>query len=193
MDKVNSILVILAHPARSRSRVNSCMREAVENLAGLTFVDLYEEYPEFLIDVKREQTRLLEHQLLVFQHPFYWYSSPPLLKEWLDVVLEAGFAYGEGGTKLRGLDFLQVISTGAPAEAYQAQGYHGFTVDELLRPFQATARLCGWNYHEPILVQGARALDESYLQQRAKLYRETLMKYLSEGSLALKGSAIHRS
>lgn len=28
------------------------------------------------------------------QHPFYWYSTPALLKEWQDLVLEHGWAYG---------------------------------------------------------------------------------------------------
>ena len=144
MDKVNNILVIFAHPNRSQSRVNQAMRAAIEDLPQVTVVDLYEEYPDFLIDVKREQARLVEHQLLVFQHPFYWYSCPPLLKEWLDVVLEQGFAYGDGGTALKGLDFMQVISTGAPAEAYQPHAYHQFTITDLLRPFEATALLCGW-------------------------------------------------
>jgi hypothetical protein len=62
--------------------------------------DLYEEYPDFYINVKREQQLLIEHDIIVFQHPFYWYSSPAILKQWEDLVLEFGFAYGPGGTKL---------------------------------------------------------------------------------------------
>jgi len=40
--------------------------------------------------------------MIVFHHPFYWYSSPAILKEWQDLVLEYGFAYGHEGTALRG-------------------------------------------------------------------------------------------
>lgn len=185
MENVNPILVIFAHPNRAQSRVNRKMREAIEGLVGVTFVDLYEEYPDFFIDVKREQERLLRHQLIIFQHPLYWYSSPPLLKEWLDLVLERGFAYGEGGNALQGKDFLQVISTGAPAEAYQADGYHGFTITELLRPFEATAALCGLRYHKPLLVQGVRSLEEANLYAKTSFYKELLTRYVEVGGRAL--------
>lgn len=185
MDSANPVLVIFAHPQRQRSRINRALLEAIRDLKGLTLVDLYEEYPDFLINVPREQKRLREHKLLIFQHPFYWYSSPPLLKEWLDTVLEYGFAYGEGGTALRGLDFLHVISTGAASSAYQASGYHGFTVTELLRPFEATALLCGWRYHQPLLLQGATSLTEADLQKAASSYRDLLARYIREGRPSL--------
>ena len=61
---------------------------------------LYAAYPDFMIDVKREQQLLLDHDIIVLQHPFYWYSSPAIIKEWLDLVLENGWAYGTGGSNL---------------------------------------------------------------------------------------------
>ena len=63
-------------------------------MEGVRLHDLYEAYPDFLIDVEAEQALLLEHDVIVFQHPVYWYSSPAILKEWQDLVLEHGFAYG---------------------------------------------------------------------------------------------------
>ena len=76
------VLIQFAHPALQKSRVNRRLIAAVSNLENVTVNDLYEEYPDFSVNVKREQDLLRSHDIVVFQHPFYWYSSPALLKEW---------------------------------------------------------------------------------------------------------------
>ena len=137
--------------------------------------DLYERYPRFHIDVRREQALLLEHDVIIFQHPFYWYSSPAILKQWQDLVLEYGFAFGKNGTQLNGKLFLTAISTGGPSSAYQRNGYNYFTVRELLAPFEQTARLCGMTYLPPFVVPGVLwMLDEKELADYASIYRRAL-------------------
>ena len=66
----------------------------------MTFHDLYEAYPDFHIDVEREKALLEEYPRIVWQHPFYWYSTPSLMKEWFDTVLQYGWAYGKGASAL---------------------------------------------------------------------------------------------
>jgi glutathione-regulated potassium-efflux system ancillary protein KefG len=61
----------------------------------------------------------------------------------VDLVLEHGFAYGDQGTALKGKTALWLISTGGGQAAYTEDGYAGFTVRQLLAPFEQTARLCG--------------------------------------------------
>lgn len=95
------VLVLFAHPSQELSEVNRPMAEAVRDLDGITLVDLYADYADFQIDIDREQDRLLQHDVIVFQHPLYWYSTPAILKEWQDLVLEHGFACGTKGTALR--------------------------------------------------------------------------------------------
>ncbi|RZA26655.1 MAG: NAD(P)H oxidoreductase [Proteobacteria bacterium] len=179
------VLIIFAHPNREQSRVQSALLKAVQTMEDVTVVDLYNEYPDFIIDVKREQERVLEHSLLIFQHPIYWYSCPPLLKEWMDCVLELGWAYGEGGDKMKDLDFMQVISAGGPGDAYHRGGYNRFTVHELLRPFEATANLCGWRYHSPFLVQGAKGLNAQTIHDHAQRYHNLLYFYRMQGRRVL--------
>lgn len=99
------LLVYYAHPGHRHSQVNRHMARAAERVAGITFVDLYAEYPRFDIDVEREQQRLLDHDVILFQFPVFWYSTPSLLKEWQDLVLEHGFAYGAGGYRTVVLDY----------------------------------------------------------------------------------------
>jgi glutathione-regulated potassium-efflux system ancillary protein KefG len=152
------VLILLAHPVLERSRVNRRLIEAVRGLDGVTVHDLYEAYPTLAIDVRREQRLLVEHDAVVFQHPFYWYSMPSILKEWQDLVLEHGWAYGVGGTRLAGKIAFHAISTGAPAGAYRREGYNRFTVRELLAPCEQTAHLCGMRFLAPFVVHGALRL-----------------------------------
>ncbi len=172
------VLILFAHPMPRKSRINRAMAAAVRGLADVTFHDLYEAYPDFDIDVEHEQALLREHDVIVTQHPFYWYSAPALMKEWLDLVLEYGFAYGDQGTALQGKRWLQAISTGGPEDAYQASGYNRFTIRELLAPFEQTANLCGMNYQEPFVVHGVLQMTRAQAEAEALRYREHIEQLL---------------
>ena len=169
--------MFFAHPAVHRSRVNRTLFEHIKTLPGVVTRDLYELYPDFSIDVEAEQQALLQADLLVFQHPIYWYSVPPIVKEWMDVVLTRGFAYGSGGDALRDKDVLLVLSTGGSTDAYTPHGQHGYTLEELIRPWEQTARFCGMNFLTPLVVYGGRALSDAELLAQAERYGETLREY----------------
>ncbi|UBF25284.1 NAD(P)H-dependent oxidoreductase [Kovacikia minuta CCNUW1] len=160
MGSPNQILILFAHPALEKSRVNRRLIQAVQGLDAVMVRDLYEEYPDFNIRVKVEQDLLLAHDIIVFHHPFYWYSCPAILKEWQDLVLEYGFAYGHEGIALRGKKFLSAITTGGGETAYCRQGSNVYTIRELLVPFEQTARLCGMDYLPPFVVFGTHKLRE---------------------------------
>lgn len=175
----NRVLILFAHPALHRSRMNLAMMEAVRDLEGVTFHDLYEVYPDLHIDVATEQELLLKHDVIVWQHPFYWYSAPALLKEWLDVVLEYGFAYGDDGRALHGKKVMSALTTGGPALAYQADGYNRFTMRELLAPFDQTAHLCGMEYLEPFILHGVNLLKPSEVETAAASYRQRIQQLMA--------------
>lgn len=170
------ILILFAHPVLHRSRVNAALIRAVKDLPGVTFHDLYEAYPYHVVDVDHEQSLLLKHEVIVWQHPFYWYSCPSLLKEWQDVVLEYGFAYGEKGSALHGKSLLSALTTGGPGTAYQPGGSNRYTLSQLLTPFEQTAHLCGMTYLEPFVVHGADQLDDVQLREAANRYQRRLME-----------------
>ena len=71
---MSRILVLFAHPALERSRVQHSLLKAIAALPDVLINDLYENYPDFDIDVKREKKLLLAHDIIIWQHPFYWYS-----------------------------------------------------------------------------------------------------------------------
>lgn len=178
------ILVLFAHPALEKSRVNSRLAAAVKDLAGVTFNDLYEQYPEFDVDVGREQELLTGADLVILQHPFFWYSTPALLKQWEDLVLEHGWAYGSEATALRGKRILSAITAGGREEAYQREGHNRFTMAELLRPIEQTARLCGMDWLPPFAVHGTHRMSVEQMERHAADYRRAV-EALRDGRLDL--------
>lgn len=182
MPDTHPVLVLFAHPAFQRSRVNRALVDAVRDLDGVTLHDLYEVYPDFHIDVRAEQRLLTEHEAIVFQHPFFWYSTPAILKEWQDLVLEHGWAYGHEGTALNGKPLLSAITTGGSEAAYRQQGSHRCTMGELLRPIERTAALCGMVYLPPFIVHGTHNIDEAAILAHAEDYRRVLLA-LRDGAL----------
>ena len=182
---MNKVLINFAHPAKARSKMNRALIRAIEDLEHLTVNDLYAQYPDFLIDVRREQHLCETHDILIFQHPFYWYSTPAIMKEWLDLVLEHGWAYGSKGKALAGKMFLQAITAGGDNSTYQKDGYNAFTIGELTSPYRATAKLCNMKWLPPFTVLGIhRGLSEEKITAYAEDYRRTVIA-LRDGNLDL--------
>jgi glutathione-regulated potassium-efflux system ancillary protein KefG len=185
------ILILYAHPRPSSSIVQRALSNTAKSISGVTFHDLYAAYPDFGIDAAREQELLVAHDVIILQHPFYWYSSPAILKEWQDIVLDFGWAYGPGGNSLHGKIMMQAISTGGAEGFYHAKGRNRYSVDELLRPFNQTAYLCGMAYLKPFVVYEGRRISDDVLEGHVTRYRELLaglvqdyvkpLKHLAEG------------
>jgi glutathione-regulated potassium-efflux system ancillary protein KefG len=168
------VLVLFAHPALERSRVHRRLLEALDGCPGSTVHDLYETYPDFDVDVRREQQQLAAHETIVLQHPLFWYSSPALVKQWLDLVLEHGWAYGSGGTALAGKTILAAVSSGGRESAYRAEGFNGRSVREFLAPLEQTARLCGMDWLAPFVVHGTHAMGPPAIERAASDYRRVI-------------------
>jgi len=182
---MGSILVLFAHPVLERSRVNRRLVEAVSDLEGVDVHDLYEQYPTLEIDVPREQELLLAHDVIVFQHPFYWYSCPAILKEWQDLVLEHGWAYGEHGHALDGKITFNVVTTGGPKTAYREGGSNRFTMRQLLAPWDQTAHLCRMRFLAPLPVHASlRMTSDEDVRPHADRYRQALVA-LRDGAMDL--------
>ncbi len=156
-----ALLLVLAHPSYERSRANRALLDSVGVPEGATLHDLYEAYPDFTIDVRREQALLVAHDVLLLQYPLYWYAMPALLKEWFDLVWLHGFAYGQAGTKLAGKTLSAIITTGGDTASYGPEGANGHTMDEFLRPLERTAHLCGMRWTRPLVIHADRLDDAS--------------------------------
>jgi glutathione-regulated potassium-efflux system ancillary protein KefG len=184
----NKVLVIFAHPSIEGSRINRALINAIPS--DVTFHDLYENYPEQMIDVIAEQTLIELHDVVVFQHPLYWYSCPALMKNWIDSVLAYNWAYGPDGNALQGKSWVHAISSGGAAGVYQRMAYNQFSIAELLRPFEQTAALCAMDYLQPFLAQDANNMTDTELQANASRYRQWLQNLL-EGDMPPKVRTVH--
>ena len=164
------ILVLFSHPHFEKSRANNVLVEHIHSRSEVTFHDLYECYPDFHIDVAHEKLLLEQHDIIIWHHPFYWYSCPPLMKQWIDMVLQYGWAYGPGGNALCGKICLNVITTGGSRDVYCSEGSNSYSVNEFLRPFEQTANLCGMTYYPPFTVMGTHLLSDSELESYGEQY-----------------------
>ena len=177
------ILLLFAHPSLHRSEVNIHLFNAACQTDNVTAIDLYREYPTHHIDVQAEQQRLLEHDVIIFQFPLYWYSTPAILKDWQDMVLEYGFAYGQDGNKLEGKTFLCATTAGAGLHTYSQDGLNHFTIRQLLYPLEQTATLCRMNYLPPFALFGSRTAAEEHRVDAHVEQWLLLLSALSEHSI----------
>jgi glutathione-regulated potassium-efflux system ancillary protein KefF len=159
------ILIVYAHPYPDQSRVNQQMLKRASANPDVVIRSLYDLYPDFAIDVEAEQRAVEQAQLVVLQHPMFWYSMPPLLKLWIDKVFTHGWAYGKGTTALNGKGLLWAVTTGGEREHFQIGAYPDFSA--LAQPLHATALYCHMRWLEPVAVHGAYAAESD--TQRAQI------------------------
>jgi glutathione-regulated potassium-efflux system ancillary protein KefG len=176
------ILILFAHPVLEKSRMQQVLLAAASGMPDVTVNDLYELYPQFEIDIDREQELLTRHDIIIWQHPFYWYSCPALLKQWIDLVLEHGWAYGRTGHALEGKKIFNVITSGANTEAYEPGGFNKYSVQEYLKPFERTAELCRTTYWPPFWVPGVHRMQQGEIESYGIRYY-ALLTALRKGSI----------
>lgn len=174
------LLILFFHPRFEDSKVNIKLVEGVKKLSGVTFRDMYELYPDFNINVSEEQQQLLAHDIIIWQHPFYWYNCPPLMKQWLDLVLEYGWAYGANGKMLSGKWVMNVITSGGNLKVYQKDGRNRFTHREFLNSFDQTAHLCQMEYLPPFIVPDANRLASNNIEDYMIRYAQIVHFLMNE-------------
>jgi len=177
---MKKILIIFAHPAIQKSKIHRRLTDSLKNVRGITVNNLYENYPDFYFDIIKEQQLLIEHDIIVWQHPFYWYSSPAILKEWFDLILQHGFAYGINGRNLEGKKVLSIISTGGNKDVYSKEGRNRYTINEFLVPFKQSANLCLMEYLPPYVIFGSHTLTGVDIENHVANYKKLLISLRDE-------------
>ena len=169
------LIVYYAHPGHKHSHANRALFARAQQVTGITVVDLYAEYPRFDIDIELEQQRLLDHDIVLLQFPLFWYSTPSLLKEWIDLVLEHGFAYGRDGDRLKGKCLMLAVTAAGPESAYSEEGYQRYPIRTFLTPLERTAGLCHTDFLPPYVLYGALAAqDDGRLETHVEQYTNLL-------------------
>lgn len=156
----NNVLIISGHPDLSQSFANSTILNEVKKLAPeFNINDLSGNYPDFKIDVEAEQAKLLEADVIVWQFPIQWFSTPAIFKKWLDDVLVHGFAYGSTGKFLKDKKVILSVTIGGDAHEYAKDDRFGHTIEEFLVPLIETVPYCNMIYAGLIYSAGQMYIE----------------------------------
>lgn len=147
VNEKNKVVILLAHPNFDESEANKELLDAVYNPAEVELYNLYGGKEYSPIEWANIMTKA---SFIIFQFPFHWMSAPAKLKEWQDTVLNTLAKT----PAISGKPFMIVTTTGWSQDAYRSGGKIGFTVDELLRPYQAGVTYAGMVWKTPLVVYG---------------------------------------
>jgi putative NADPH-quinone reductase len=177
-------LNLLFHPDFGRSKANAALAAATARMGGVETIDMYALYPdgiEMNRDGEAEVARLLQADRIILQFPVQWYSTPPLLKAWQDVVLTRMFyvAYEAEGRHLEGTPLKIIATAGNMRAAYGPSGRNMFSMTELFAPLRATAHRCGLTWSEPFILYEANTRSREELDVTAAAYIDTLQCWIA--------------
>ncbi len=178
-------IVIVGHPYWKDSVANRAIIDELTRInPGAEITNITELYPDGNIDVEAEQKKLLDADIIVLQFPIMWYSCPSVMHKWMEEVLTYGFAYGNGGDKLKGKRLVASFTAGGSADMYSRYGVQKMTIDDLMTPIAGIANHCqmkwsGYVFSGSMIVAGNTDEEElANFRGRAKTHAERLNKLI---------------
>ncbi len=152
-------LIVVSHPNLKDSVVNKRWIEELKKYPDLyTVHDLYQSYPDGVIDIEKEQALIEQHGNLVLQFPLYWFNCPPLLKKWIDEVFTYGWAYGSTSKHaLKDRKISLSVSVGISEDDFVENGRYDYSLEQVLRPFEMTAKYVQADYTAFYAFYGAES------------------------------------
>lgn len=184
------IVSIYAHPNHKASLANQLIMEEFKKLLpSLDAADLGALYPNYKMDIKREQDRLKNAEMIIFQYPFWWYGAPSLLHAYIEQVFAHGWAYGHGGEALKGKSLTLSFTTGAPEADYSPQTLLHHNITDYLTGMMSTAAFTGMAYRGavysfemiPFDAAGKSSQEmKDKVAAKAKDHAERLYKHIAQ-------------
>ncbi|MCW8278519.1 NAD(P)H-dependent oxidoreductase [Pseudomonas sp. PCH199] len=141
------------------------------------------------VDIQQELDKLLWADLLILNFPIYWFSTPAILKGWIDRVLVSGICYGgkrfydQGG--LREKKALVTVTLGGREHMFGEGAIHG-PLEDMLRPLlRGTLAYVGLDvlppfvgWHVPYITHEARqAFLQCYRQRLETITEDQPMEF----------------
>ena len=161
---VGGTLILKFHPDDEESRVNAAMTHAVADLDGVQTVDMYAIYDhqdDLKANAEAEIARLYEAERLCVQFPVHWFGATPRAAAWQDVILNRlVFTHPQEGEPLKGLPFMIAATAGQKQDTYRRGGANLYPLEELLRPWEVSAKQSGFEWYPSFLAYGADDYDE---------------------------------
>lgn len=157
---MKKVLIVSAHDTVVDSVANKFLLEDLHaKLPEAVFDDLDAQYADFQFDVKAEQKKMEEADIIVLQFPLYWYAMPALMQRWMEQTFLHGWAFGSTGTALQGKTLIASFTTGAPEAAYAHDGFMRHEIPEYFYNLECTCILTGMNWGGMVFTYGVSYAD----------------------------------
>ena len=134
-------------------------------------------------DIQQELEKLLWADLLILNFPIFWFSTPAILKGWIDRVLVSGICYGgkrfydQGG--LRGKKALVTVTLGGREHMFGDGAIHG-PLEDMLRPIlRGTLAYVGFDVLQPFVAWHVPYISDEARQGFLRDYQQRL-EHLSD-------------
>ena len=138
-------------------------------------------------DIQAELDKLLWADLLILNFPIFWFSTPAILKGWIDRVLVSGICYGgkrfydQGG--LSGKQALVTVTLGGRDHMFGDGAIHG-PLEDMLRPIlRGTLAYVGFDVLEPFVAWHVPYISDEARQQFLVDYDQRLQHLSNEQPL----------
>lgn len=171
------VLVIYSHSYPEQSVSGKAILEVLKAQPNVEVRNVDELYPDATpIDIAKEQASLVEADVIVFQHPVFWFGVPAGLKRWMDNVLHYGFAFGTGGDKLHGKKFVHSLTAGGAPEVYQNADF----ASALTLPIKCLAMYCGMDYVGAFPIYGQSAMSNPNAGELAQKHIQSVLERIAQ-------------
>ncbi|MDD0839864.1 NAD(P)H-dependent oxidoreductase [Curvibacter sp. HBC61] len=179
-------LLIVSHPYPDQSQAVRSLQQAAEPLPNLLVRNLESLYGHDTraIDVAAEQAAHDNVDRVVYLFPIHWFNLTPMLKAYLNQVWTYGWAFGPEGKALQGKEMQVVVTAGASAHTYSAEGLIQSRIQEILTPMKASALYVGMHYAEPLAFYEAMGAQGDRLAGFRDALRARLSAPLSPSLVA---------
>lgn len=167
-------LVLVSHPEYDNSMTEAFLKQCQSDIENVDWVVLDKVQTNFIFDKEREQNRLTQYDRILFQFPMYWYSAPALMKKYEDDVFTKNFIAYEQEGALKGKEMGIITTLGDPIKDYQVGGREGFSISELLKPFQAIAQRGRMKFLKPFVISQFAYMTDVQKQKLLIDYRSYL-------------------
>ena len=167
-------LVLVSHPEYDNSMTEAFLKQCQSDIENVDWVVLDNIQTEFTFDKEQEQQRLTQYDRILFQFPMYWYSAPALMKKYEDDVFTKNFIAYEQEGALKGKEMGIITTLGDPIKDYQVGGREGFSISELLKPYQAIAQRGQMKFLKPFVISQFAYMTDAQKQKLLIDYRSYL-------------------
>ncbi len=165
MKKILLIDTHLTYPNWTEGKLNSSFYKVAKEFFLSKSFEILETKVEAGYDVREEEKKHLEADIVILQTPVNWFGAPWIYKKYVDEVFNSGLSnktfltgdgrtrenplkqYGTGGL-MQGKKFMICATWNAPAEAFSNPEhllFEGNGLTDIFLPITSNYRFCGYD------------------------------------------------